>query len=53
MRRAFYAGYWSFLQMTMNMLEPGTDATENDLKAMSEIHQELCEFYCKVKAGAA
>ncbi len=43
-RRAFYAGASALFYLILNKLEPGTEETENDLKMMDEIDQELREF---------
>lgn len=50
-RRAFYAGAQGLLGLLMNVLEPGTDATEADLKTMDEIAAELAEFAKAVARG--
>jgi len=53
MRRAFYAGAHVLFCGLINILEPGTEATDNDLKAMDSIKAELDQFLADVKGGAA
>lgn len=52
-RRAFYAGAHALLTTIMNILEPGADATEGDLRTMDSIAAELKRFNAQVKAGIA
>lgn len=52
-RRAFYAGAGGLFEYVCNMMEPGTEATDNDLKKMDEIHAEIHEFVDLVKNGVA
>ena len=52
-RRAFYAGAGSLFKTILNILEPGTEATDVDLQTMSLIDAELERFLGKVKAGHA
>lgn len=44
MRFAFYAGASSLFSTIINLLEPGTEPTENDLNRMSAIQDEIQEF---------
>ena len=43
-KKAFYAGAHALLQMIMGKLDPGTEATEADLKFMTEVDAELQAF---------
>ena len=43
-RRAFYAGAAALYSVVMRMLEPGAEATEQDLANMVELNAELLEF---------
>jgi hypothetical protein len=52
-RRAFWAGASSLFGAIMNILEPGTEATEADLDLMTAISEELKAFVADVKRGAA
>lgn len=45
MRLAFFGGAQHLFATIMNILEPGTEATEKDLDRMTLIHRELEEFY--------
>lgn len=50
-RRAFYAGAHSLFTTIMNILEPGAEATEGDLRTMDSIQAELRRYNAQVKAG--
>ena len=52
-RRAFFAGAGGLYECILNILEPGTEATDNDLKRMDEINAELHEFVSLIKNGVA
>jgi hypothetical protein len=52
-RRAFYAGAQALLAILMTMLEPGTEATEADIRKMDEIAAELKRFSNDVREGRA
>lgn len=52
-RRAFYAGAQALFQTIINLLEPGSDATDADLRMMDEIDAELKEFANAVERGRA
>jgi hypothetical protein len=52
-RRAFYAGASGLYVAIMNILEPGTEATEKDLEVMAGIHQEFIDFSEEIKKGKA
>lgn len=49
---AFYAGAECFLVLLMNVLDPGTDATEEDLALMDRLHEELLAFARSVEGQA-
>lgn len=44
MRKAFYAGAVHLFASIMNILDPGSEPTERDLRRMDQIHQELEAF---------
>jgi hypothetical protein len=44
MRDAFYAGAGSIFATIVNQLEPGAEATQNDLDMMCNLNDELKEF---------
>ena len=48
-RRAFYAGAASIHSVIMQMLSPGADATEDDVRKMQELYGELVAFGESVK----
>jgi hypothetical protein len=50
-RRAFYAGAQALFHTIINILEPGSEPTDNDLQTMTLIQQELKRFGDQVKAG--
>lgn len=50
MRNAFFAGAQHLWGSIMNVLDPGTEATEGDLKKMDLIDQELKRFLAEFKA---
>lgn len=52
-RRAFYAGAQALFHATLSKLEPGDEATDNDLAYMDDIDQELREFCELVRNGVA
>ncbi len=51
MKRAFYAGSEAFLRVTLDVLEPGPEPTENDMRRMELISEELKQFATDVKEG--
>lgn len=53
MRRAYYAGCQSLLQLLMIALEAGATETEADMTLMADIEAELSRFAEDVKAGRA
>ena len=44
MRKAFFAGAIALFKVVMKNLSEGKEATEEDLKMMSDIHEELKDF---------
>jgi hypothetical protein len=55
-RRAFYAGAHALFYLILNKLEPTTpdeEPTENDMKLMDDIDQELRAFAVDIKNGVA
>lgn len=52
-RRAFYAGASGLFAAIMNILEPGTEATEADLAVMDDIYAEFTAFSEAIKQGKA
>jgi len=52
-RRAFYAGAHGLFTAIMMILEPGSEATDADLRTMTSIDGELRRFNSQVKAGLA
>lgn len=50
MRTAFYGGCISLFHLVLNILEPGTEATEKDLDVMTELQKEMFEFRDEVMA---
>jgi hypothetical protein len=52
MRMAFFAGAQHLFGSIMSVLEPGEEATLNDLNRMTLISKELDEFVAKVKRAA-
>lgn len=44
LRTTFFAGCQHLFTSIMNVLEPGADPTDADLRRMDKIHQELEEF---------
>lgn len=52
-RRAFYAGAHSLFAGLMRMLEPGTEPTERDLAKLTDLKQEIDQFYADLAAGRA
>lgn len=53
MRRAFYAGGQAIIFKIVTALAPDAEPTEDDLKLMDDLHQELNAFAADVKAGRA
>ena len=53
MRRAFYAGGQAIMFKVITALAPDSEPTEDDLKLMDDLHQELNVFAEAVKAGRA
>lgn len=49
MRNAFFAGAQHLFGSIMQMLEPGAEPTENDLRRMTLISEELDEFLKRYK----
>lgn len=41
MRKAFFAGAQHLFASMMNILDPGSEPTDRDLRRMDQIHQEL------------
>ncbi len=52
-KRAFYAGARSLLRAVVDGFDEGSEATDEDVAGMEEIHAELEKFYQDVKAGKA
>ena len=52
-RRAFYAGAASLFSTIMQMLDPGTEPTDADLKKMDELVGELQQFSKDLGEGRA
>ncbi len=52
-RRAFYAGARSLFIGLLCILEPGTEATDNDLAQMDSIKAELDQFLDDLLKGKA
>lgn len=50
MRKAFYAGAHALFHMMVAMLDPGTEPTEDDLRAMDRIATELQAWETSVQA---
>jgi len=51
-RRAFYAGAAALLRILVD-LDPGDEPTEDDLRKMDEINEEIDSFKRDVKGGRA
>lgn len=49
-RRAFYAGAASLFGFLMRQLDPGTEPTEGDIRALSEINAEFKEYLAALSA---
>lgn len=49
MRMAFFAGAQHLFGSIMSILEPGEEPTENDMKRLDLIHNELDKFIEEVK----
>jgi hypothetical protein len=52
-RRAFYAGAYSIFFRVIDSLAPESEPTEDDLKIMTALQEELQAFKGLVKAGRA
>lgn len=52
-RRAFYAGGTALFYAVMAMLEPGSEPTEADMRAMTALRDELDAFAAALVAGRA
>jgi len=52
-RRAFYAGARSLFCGIVNMLDPGSEATQADLGKMDAIQTELDQFLVDMMRGRA
>ena len=50
MRKAFYFGAQHVFFSILTLLEPGQEATENDMKVIDNIHTELEKFVAEIKA---
>lgn len=50
-RRAFFAGAASVYNLITERLEPGQEATDNDLKFLDDLNTELREFAKAVRSG--
>jgi hypothetical protein len=48
-RRAFYAGVGWLYGSIMRLLEPGQDATANDVQLLADINRELGDFLEEMK----
>jgi len=53
MRRAFYAGAQSILFRVIESFAPESEPTDDDLKLMENLDQELQDFAKSVKEGKA
>ena len=53
MRRAFYAGAQAILFKVIHSFAPETEPTDDDLKIMQGVHEELQEFGKAVSEGRA
>lgn len=51
-RRAFYAGAVHLFATVMEMMTPGKECTEEDVKNMNSIHDELVDFKEEMKLVA-
>lgn len=49
-RLAFFAGAQHLFASMMSILDPGAEPTENDLKRMDLIHEELNQFSASLSA---
>lgn len=52
-RRAFYAGCAHMFGTIMGGLEPGTEATENDLQHLTDLSEELKQYAVDLVQGKA
>lgn len=52
-RRAFFAGAATLFEAIMRVLEPGNEATDNDVHYMDRIAAELCRFQEDIAKGTA
>lgn len=50
MRKAYFFGAQHVFASIMRLLEPGTEPTDNDLKVVGDIHDELAKFVEEIKA---
>lgn len=53
LKRTFFGGAAAMFAEVMNMLDPGLEPTEEDLKNMTSLQNELHAFNEEVKAGRA
>lgn len=53
MRTCFYAGAHHLFHYIMQVMEPGTEATDKDLDVMAAIHNELTAFRAVLVMQAA
>jgi len=53
MRRAFYAGAQSILFRVIESFAPESEPTDEDLKIIEDLHQELQDFAKRVQQGLA
>lgn len=51
MRKAFFAGAQHLFTSIMCILEPDAEPTENDLRRMTQIHEELEAFRRQLEAS--
>jgi hypothetical protein len=49
MRKAFFAGAQHLFGSLMSFLEEGREETENDMRRMSQVHEELQSFIKEFK----
>lgn len=52
MKVAFFAGAMHVFSSMMTVLDPGTEPTNDDLRRLSQIHEELAEFEKELRLRA-
>jgi len=52
-RRAFYAGATALMALLLAHLDPGSEATADDLRMMDELDAELKRFAADIAEGRA